>query len=143
MGVTIAVGDSGGGYLGSCGILHDAYETFHEYGNVTNTHGAHTLKIGANVGVKRLATGRYGQAGGSYTFSPNFTQGPDPLVASSLSGFGFASYLLGAGSGGIGSDGPGQNGIAQGLPWSLSFIDGGYWLVVLVLSGAIIGALGV
>jgi hypothetical protein len=30
----------------------------------------------------------------------------------------------------------------QGLPWSLSFIDGGYWLGVLLIQGAIIGAFG-
>jgi hypothetical protein len=30
----------------------------------------------------------------------------------------------------------------QGLPWSLSFIDGFYWLGVLLIQGAIIGAFG-
>jgi hypothetical protein len=30
----------------------------------------------------------------------------------------------------------------QGLPWSLSFIDGGYWLGVLLIEGAVIGAFG-
>src|SRR5207247_9880875 len=42
LGVTIAVPDSGGGLLGSCGILHDGYETFQEVGNITYTPGAHT-----------------------------------------------------------------------------------------------------
>jgi hypothetical protein len=31
----------------------------------------------------------------------------------------------------------------QGLPWSLTFIDGGYWLGMLLIEGAVIGAFGV
>jgi outer membrane receptor protein involved in Fe transport len=109
MGVTIAVPDSGGGLLGSCGLLHDGYETFQEVGNFTYTRGAHTLKFGASFGTNRLTTGRYGAASQSLSFAPNFTQGPDPLVASGGAGFAFASFLLGNGSGNIRSDGPGQN----------------------------------
>jgi outer membrane receptor protein involved in Fe transport len=109
LGVSIAVPDNGGGLLGSCGILHDGYETFQEVGNFTYTHGAHTFKFGASFGADRLNTGRYGGAGSSYSFAPNFTQGPNPLAASASAGVGFASFLLGNGSGSINSDGPGQN----------------------------------
>jgi outer membrane receptor protein involved in Fe transport len=109
LGVTIPVPDNGGGLLGSCGLLHDGYETFHESGNMTNIRGAHTLKLGADFGVDRLNTGRYGAASSSFSFAPTFTQGPDPLVGSSVAGTGFASFLLGNGSGSINSDGPGQN----------------------------------
>ena len=31
----------------------------------------------------------------------------------------------------------------QGLPWSFTFIDGGYWLGAILIQGAIIGAFGV
>src|SRR5947207_12092865 len=31
----------------------------------------------------------------------------------------------------------------QGLPWSFTFIDGGYWLGALLIQGAIIGAFGI
>ena len=109
LGVTIPVPDNGGGLLGSCGLLHDGYETFHEAGNMTNIRGAHTLKMGADFGVDRLNTGRYGAASSSFSFAPTFTQGPDPLVGSSTAGTGFASFLLGNGNGSINSDGPGQN----------------------------------
>jgi outer membrane receptor protein involved in Fe transport len=109
LGVTIQAPDSGGGLLGSCGLLHDGYETFHNYANTTNIRGSHTLKFGGDFGVNKLATGRYGAAGFGTNFAPNFTQGPDPVVASATAGLAFASFLLGTGSGQIGSDGPGQN----------------------------------
>jgi outer membrane receptor protein involved in Fe transport len=109
LGVTIQAPDSGGGLIGSCGILGDAYETFHETANATRIHGSHTLKFGGNFGTHRLATPRYGGAGMGMNFNPGFTQGPDPVVASATAGTGFASFLLGTGGGQINSDGPGQN----------------------------------
>lgn len=109
LGVTIQAPDSGGGLMGSCGLLHDGYETFHQYGNATKIRGSHTLKFGGNFGTNRLSTGRYGQAVFGANFAPNFTQGPDPVVASATAGLAFASFLLGTGSGQINSDGPGQN----------------------------------
>jgi len=109
LGVSIQAPDSGGGLMGSCGILGDAYETFHETGNATRIAGRHTMKFGGNFGVNRLATPRYGGAGFGANFNPGFTQGPDPVVASPTAGTGFASFLLGTGGGQINSDGPGQN----------------------------------
>ena len=110
LGVTVATPDVGGGLLGGgCYTLHDAYETFNETVNLTNVHGAHTFKMGGDFGVKRLATGRNEPAGPSFNFDPGFTQGPNPLVGSPAAGAGFASYLLGTGSGSTGSGGPGQN----------------------------------
>jgi len=109
LGVTIQAPDSGGGLMGSCGILGDAYETFHETANATRIAGKHTMKFGGNFGTNRLATPRYGGAGFGANFNPAFTQGPDPVVASPTAGAGFASFLLGTGAGQINSDGPGQN----------------------------------
>lgn len=109
LGVTIQAPDSGGGLIGSCGILGDAYETFHETANATAIRGSHTLKFGGTFGTNRLATPRYGGAGMGMNFNPGFTQGPDPTVASASAGTGWASFLLGTGSGQINSDGPGQN----------------------------------
>ncbi|MDQ1468805.1 MAG: hypothetical protein QOJ99_285 [Bryobacterales bacterium] len=110
LGVSIPVSDVGGGLIGNCQLLHDAYESFHEYANLTNTRGKHSLKFGGNFGVNRLSTGRYGVAGESYSYSPAFTQGPNPLVGSSTAGSAFASFLLGTpASGSVTTDGPGQN----------------------------------
>jgi hypothetical protein len=111
LGVSVATPDVGGGLLGGgCYTLHDAYETFHETGNLTYVHGAHTFKMGADFGVKRLATGRNQPAGPSFGFDPGFTQGPNPLASSSTAGVGLASFLFGTGSGSTSSSGgPGQN----------------------------------
>jgi hypothetical protein len=65
--------------------------------------------MGADFGAKRLSTGRYGVTSPNFNFSPNFTQGPDPLVATNNGGAGFASFLIGLGSGSVRSDGPGQS----------------------------------
>ena len=109
MGISNSVPDSGGGFLSHCGVLRDSYETFHESGNLTKVKGSHTIKAGGSYGVKRLATGRYDVTAPTFDFSPGFTQGPDPLRASTTGGVGFASFLLGLGSGSVRSDGPGQS----------------------------------
>ena len=106
LGVSVATPDVGGGLLGGgCYTLHDAYETFHETGNLTYVHGAHTFKMGGDFGVKRLATGRNQPAGPTFNFDPGFTQGPNPLAGSSTAGVGFASFLFGTGSGSTSSSG--------------------------------------
>ena len=109
MGVTNSVTDSGSGFLGSCGILNDSYDNFQEYGNLTMTRTAHTIKVGGNLIEKRLSTNRYSAQSPGFGFTQSFTQGPNPLVASSTAGVGFASMLLGTGSGSVTSQGPGQS----------------------------------
>jgi outer membrane receptor protein involved in Fe transport len=96
----------------TCRLFRDAWETFHQYANLTKVRGAHTLKLGGNFGTSRFSTERLSTAEATYSFSANFTQGPDPLVATTRGGVPFASFLLGAGSGatdGIRSDGAAQN----------------------------------
>ncbi len=108
LGVTLSVGDNGGGYLGNCNHTSQSYDTFHQYGNLTKVRGAHTMKMGGSIGANRW-TQRSKPAGGSYSFTSDFTQGPNPLVASSTAGAAFASLLLGVGtSGSINSVQPGQ-----------------------------------
>lgn len=109
MGISNSVPDSGGGFLSHCGVLRDSYESFHESANLTKVKGAHTIKTGGTFGVKRLSTGRYDVTGPTFNFSPGFTQGPDPIRATTTGGIGFASFLLGIGDGSVRSDGPGQS----------------------------------
>jgi outer membrane receptor protein involved in Fe transport len=90
----------GGPGIGICDPTNDDYDTFHEYGNLTLVRGPHNLKMGGDFGAKRLATRRFETAVPSYSFGPNFTQGPNPLVGSSNAGLGWASFLLGLGAGG-------------------------------------------
>lgn len=78
------------------GVLNDAYQTYNEAGNVTAVAGTHTLKFGGDLGIGQVATARFNNAGGYYSFGPDFTQGPNPYAAGT-SGVGFASFLLGTG----------------------------------------------
>ncbi len=73
--------------------------------NLSVSHGKHTFKMGGNYGLKYQATGRFGVAAGSYAFTAGFTQGPNPQAASSNAGVGFASELLGLGTGSVASSG--------------------------------------
>jgi len=97
---TSNVAGIGGPGIGICDPTNDDYDTFHEYGNLTWVKGAHNLKMGGDLGEKRLATRRFETAVPSYNFGPNFTQGPNPLAGSSNAGLGWASFLLGIGTGG-------------------------------------------
>ena len=99
---------AGATLIGACGLLRDVYNTFSNSANLSKNRGKHTMKFGGNFAVSNLHTLRNLQAGHSYNFNAGFTQGPDPLVASTAAGVGFASFLLGAGSGGsINTSGPG------------------------------------
>jgi len=106
--LTVAVPDSNSGYFGYCGFTLSGYDTFHEAANLRKTAGAHSFRFGGDFGENRLNS--FGaRAQSSYSFATNFTQGPNPLTASSTAGYGFASFLLGTGSGSITSDSPGQS----------------------------------
>jgi Carboxypeptidase regulatory-like domain len=108
MGATINVPDAGGGFIGNCQYTSQSYDTFSEYGNMTKIIGAHSLKVGADWFNNRW-TQRQQPAYNNYSFSSDFTQGPNPVAASAASGVGFASFLFGTGdSGSIQSSTPGE-----------------------------------
>ena len=110
MGTTLNVPDtsSGAGFIGACNKTSQSYDAFDEYANITKVSGAHTFKMGGNWGSNRW-TQRAGASGSTFNFSSSFTQGPNPTVASSAAGLGFASFLLGTGdSGSLTNVVPGQ-----------------------------------
>ena len=75
---------------------------------MTKVMGAHTLKLGGDWFYNRWSQ-RQQPASNNYAFSSDFTQGPNPVVASASSGVGFASFLFGAGdNGSIQSTSPGE-----------------------------------
>jgi TonB dependent receptor len=73
-------------------------------GNLTKTIGKHTLKFGAETRAF-LVNQMQATYIPAFGFSTAGTQGPDPRVASTVSGIAYASYLLGVGSGGYLSTG--------------------------------------
>ncbi|MBI4472580.1 MAG: TonB-dependent receptor, partial [Acidobacteria bacterium] len=62
--------------------------------------GAHSLKSGFDLTFMAFNVFRPERPAGSYAFGRTFTQGPDPLTTGSTSGFGVATFLLGAPTGG-------------------------------------------
>ncbi len=78
----------------------DAEQAIEFQGHITWMHGAHTLKTGADRTFQAFNVTRGERPSGQYSFGRAFTQGPDPSVASGGSGFGVATLLLGAPTGG-------------------------------------------
>lgn len=63
--------------------------------DLTLVRGSHVMKFGADGRVYRVHGSRPQNGAGTFSFTPGFTQGPDPTRAGPTSGNAFASYLLG------------------------------------------------
>ncbi|HEY2017352.1 MAG TPA: TonB-dependent receptor, partial [Bryobacteraceae bacterium] len=75
--------------------------------SLTKIKGRHNIKMGYEQRLYRRSDWGTSNSSGSYTFGRGFTQGPDPLTASTFGGYGLATYLLGlptSGSSGITTD---------------------------------------
>ena len=69
-------------------------------GSITWQHGKHSLKFGGDWRILNFNEGQNSSASGTFSFERQFTQGPNAVQASTTSGYGFASFLLGAASSG-------------------------------------------
>jgi hypothetical protein len=86
--------------LGNYYNEHDVSDRYEGKANLSKILGKHTLKFGGMYGVGRYSTRVFDNSTGSYSSTPAFTQGPNPLASSTTAGFGFASFLLGTMSSG-------------------------------------------
>ncbi len=84
----------------------DAENTPEAQAHLTWQHGAHSVKGGIDYLFLGFNIFRPDYPSGNYAFSRAFTQGPDPSVAGATSGFGVATLLLGAPTGGAFTLGP-------------------------------------
>ncbi|MBI4470467.1 MAG: TonB-dependent receptor [Acidobacteria bacterium] len=99
MGGTFSIPNTGGNQvLGGHDLIAFGDNTHALLGHITRVFTRHTLKFG---GEGRLLRPNYLQTGNAiqFSFAPAFTQGPDPTRSSPTAGIGFASFLLGVGSG--------------------------------------------
>ncbi|MBI5086095.1 MAG: TonB-dependent receptor, partial [Acidobacteria bacterium] len=85
--------------LGGGDHRQNAFMSYTAIGSLTKTHGKHTMKFGSEIRMLRVNTNE-GRSAGSFSFGRGMTQGPNPSQSSSTAGNGFASLLLGTGSGG-------------------------------------------
>ncbi|NBO64682.1 MAG: carboxypeptidase regulatory-like domain-containing protein, partial [Acidobacteria bacterium] len=81
--------------------INRANDIFAWVADLTEIRGAHTLNLGTDLRIYNQTPFQAGTPSGSYSFGPNFTQGPNPQTASLTAGNGLASFLLGYGSGSI------------------------------------------
>lgn len=70
-------------------------------GDETLIRGRHTIVYGTDIRLYNQTPYQEGSDSGNFSFSPNFTQGPNPLQASLTAGDSFASFLTGYGGGSI------------------------------------------
>jgi hypothetical protein len=80
--------------------FNDIEQSEEAQGHVSWLKGAHSLKTGFNFTFSAFNVFRPERPAGLYQFGRGFTQGPDPATASAAAGFGVATFLLGAPTGG-------------------------------------------
>ncbi|MDQ3258601.1 MAG: TonB-dependent receptor, partial [Acidobacteriota bacterium] len=90
-----------GALFGLSDLIRFGLDTHSAQGNLTKIINRHTIKTGVDVRMYRFNTLQQPDTGNSFSFTPAFTQGPDPTRASQAAGYGFASFLLGTGGGAV------------------------------------------
>lgn len=90
-------------------LLHNPQNTYTAQSDATLIRGRHVVKFGVDARLFRVSGLRPSNGGGSFNFTPGFTQGPDPTRAGPTSGNAFAGFLLGTPGGGSIVDNPTQD----------------------------------
>ncbi len=85
--------------LGNEGNRHNAFMTYSLLSSLTVVRGHHTFKVGFDGRMIRVNDHESNDSSGNFDFGTNFTSGPDPNAASANTGNGFASMLVGTGTG--------------------------------------------
>ncbi len=91
---------STGTTLGSDLVVRTAGENHTGAATWTRVAGRQTVRAGGDLRLYRLNSYYHPDGANSFDFNASFTQGPNPAAASVTAGHGFASFLLGLGSGG-------------------------------------------
>ncbi|HEY3288800.1 MAG TPA: TonB-dependent receptor, partial [Anaerolineae bacterium] len=78
---------------------NNAFMTYTGVASLTKIVGKHTVKMGTDLRLMRVNVFE-ARSSCDYTLSRSMTQGPNPTQSSSSAGNGFASLLLGTGTGG-------------------------------------------
>jgi len=86
--------------MNRAGLIDDLEGTRELQGHVTWLKGPHAVKGGLQFARMGFDVFRPEYPSGQYVFGTGFTQGPNPATASTTAGFGFATFLLGAPTGG-------------------------------------------
>ncbi len=85
--------------LGTGDHRNNAFMTYTGVASVTKVMGKHNMRIGTDIRMMRVNVFE-ARAAGTFNFNRGMTQGPNPSQSSTTAGNGYASLLLGTGSGG-------------------------------------------
>ena len=88
-------GNGGNGNGSDAIVSAQPRNIFATLGSISYQRGKHSLKFGGDWRVIDFNEGQNANPSGTFGFTRGYTQGPNALTASSTSGFGFASFLLG------------------------------------------------
>ncbi|MCC6391936.1 MAG: TonB-dependent receptor [Bryobacterales bacterium] len=69
--------------------------------NISRVQGRHSMKYGIDARFNYVNYGQLGTPSGNFAFNRDKTQGPDPRTPTAAGGAGYASFLLGFGTGNI------------------------------------------
>ncbi len=86
--------------MSRAGLIDDTEGATELQGHVTWVKGAHTWKGGLNISKMGFDVFRPEYPSGQYVYGAGYTQGPNPSAASSAAGYGLATFMLGAPTGG-------------------------------------------
>ena len=95
----------------------DSENTPEAQAHFTWLKGPHSIKTGLDVLWCQFNTFRPDYPSGNFSFSPTFTQGPNPTTASATAGYGLASALLGEPDGGSFTVGPSLAALQKSYNW--------------------------
>lgn len=93
---TSSVGNVGGGWaLGGADLISFGMDTYSLQGSVTKTLSKITIKAGGEMRIIRFNAQQLPDGSTTFSFTPAFTQGPNPATSSATAGVATASFLLG------------------------------------------------
>jgi len=90
-----------GGVIGATDLINFGHTLQTAQGNFTKSLTRHTFKLGGELRVIQFNNHQTGDQATNFSFSPQWTQGPNPNQSSAVAGLGLASFLLGVAGGGV------------------------------------------
>src|SRR5262249_55022513 len=90
-----------GGLIGATDYINFGHTLQTVQGTFTKNLKSHNVKFGAEFRAVQFNNLQTGDQAHNFTFSPQWTQGPNPNTSSVTAGLGLASFLLGIPGGGV------------------------------------------
>ncbi|MBI3680542.1 MAG: TonB-dependent receptor [Acidobacteria bacterium] len=90
-----------GGLVGATDYINFGHTLQTVQGTFTKNLTAHTVKFGGEFRAVQFNNLQVGDQATNFSFSPQWTQGPNPNQSSAVAGLGLATFLLGIPAGGV------------------------------------------